>query len=247
MFPLLVKIGSLEITTHGALSLLGIFFALLLAFRLADLTKLNRAGIFDIALVSVLFGFIGAKVTYFVLYREQFDSYFDILKFWEGGLVSLGGFIFGGIAFFVLLKKYSQPLLRWLDIFAITFPFGLFWGRIGDLFAGEYAGRWSSLFPIFNHQVPIPLFEAALCLVIFSIFMFLFLKKRDKIPQGIFLSSLILFYPLGRIIIDFWRDEKPLVAFLSLGQIVSLVLIVLSFILFNKYLKGENYGSTIYK
>lgn len=239
MHPELFKIGGLTIYTHGVLAVLGIVFSSYLLSVLAKKEKLDTTVLFDNIVYAVLVGIIGARLTYFILYRDQFTSFAEIFYLWQGGMVSYGGFIPGFIAFVSLLKMQKADVASWLKISAIAFPAGLFWGRIGNLFAGEYFGISTASRLSLAGQIPVTLYEAILLVVItLSLYLF-YLKGSQKIGRYLF-CLLGLSYTAGRFIIDFWRDEnRILLNTFSIGQLTSLFLFIFFAILTTKLLLQE--------
>lgn len=249
MHPILFQLGSLTFYTHGVLAVVGIIAGSILVYKLAKLLELNTDFFFDNIVYTALAGIIGARIAYFLIYSANFDSWTKIFYLWEGGLVSYGGFILGAIAFVLLLRSQKEPIMKWLDATSIGFFLGLFIGRIGDLFAGEYAGTLtnSKYLSVFsgNSQIAIPFFEAILCLIIFTIAIFSYYKFYDQLNSGILFLGTFFLYGLGRFIIDFGRDEKDLFLRLSLGQFVSLGVIIITFILLLRQYKKRSQYDTV--
>jgi phosphatidylglycerol:prolipoprotein diacylglycerol transferase len=189
-----------------------------------------------------LFGIIGARIAYFLLYPDQFNSLSQIIFIWEGGLVSYGGFVLGGLTFLILLKFQKQPVLAWFDALAVGFPLGLFFGRIGDVLTGDYSGAEKfTTFSSLKSGVPLPFYEAALCLLIFFIALALYLKK-DRIVSGLVFLITLLLYSGGRFIIDFWRSESGLIWKLSLGQVFGLTIFIASLVAIILLLRVQKKG-----
>lgn len=226
MYPELFRIGQLTIYTHGVLAVLGIILGSFFIFILAKNAKLNTAFLFDNIIYSVLVGVIGARITYFFLYRDQFKSLSEILYLWQGGMVSYGGFIPGILTFILLLRYQKENISRWLAISSIAFPAGLFLGRIGNIFAGEYAGIPTAGRFNLDGYIPVNLLEAILLLVIFFAMLILY-KKTSKLLDKYLFAIFALSYTAGRFIIDFWRDEKDIIFKLSVGQITGLAIFLL--------------------
>lgn len=225
MYPELFKIGSLTFYTHGVLAVFGIFFGSLIIYLLAKKEKVKTDFLFDNIVYSVLVGIVFARITYFLLYREQFSNIQEIFYLWQGGMVSYGGFIAGFIAFILLIKAQKSELGKWLAISSIAFPAGLFWGRIGNIFAGEYSGIMTTSRINLGGLVPIPAYEALL-LVVITTTLLCMRKKAATFFEKYSFIVFILFYTSGRFIIDFWRDDSKIIFGISLGQIVSLLLFV---------------------
>lgn len=229
MHPILFKVGSLTFYTHGVLAVFGIITCSFVVNSLAKKEKLDRTFLFDNIVWAVLVGIIGARITYFILYRDQFVSFPEIFLLQNGGMVSYGGFIPGAIAFGLLLKSQKQPILKWFDLMSIGFACGLFLGRIGNLMAGEYAGKLSSSRFAIDGILPINLFEGIVVAVI-AIILYLIYIKAEKYKGGLLVWLFVFFYGISRFIIDFWRDEAILIWHLNLSQITSLILAVIALI-----------------
>lgn len=249
MHPVLFQIGNLTFYTHGVLAVLGIVLGSIVTYKFAKLADLNTELLFDNMVITTLFGIIGARITYFLIYPSNFESWTKVFYLWEGGLVSYGGFVLGTITFVLLLKKQKQQISKWLDVTTIGFFLGLFIGRIGDLFAGEYAGiatnsQWLSIFPG-NNLIAVPFFEAMLCLMIFVISAIVYHKIYDRLNKAVLYLGAFFIYGIGRLIIDFGRDEKELVLSLSLGQITSLTVAIVALIFLILSLKKRSFHESI--
>lgn len=230
--PILFQISSFKVYTHGFFLMLSVVFAGIILYLLANKFKYNKEIIFDLIIYTLLFGIIGARITYFVLYRSQFDSTLDLLRIWQGGLVSWGGFILGIIAAVAILRIYKEKLLPWLDILLVSSLFGLSIGRFGSFLSGELAGVSSHSFLSISGFLPITLFESVYNLIIFLTLTAVYLKYKNIFSPGILSLDVIMLYSLGRFVIDFWRTEEVVALGLSLGQIFSAVVFIASLILF---------------
>ncbi len=224
MYPILFTIGQFNLYTHGVMSVLGIIIGSLLAFRIAKYKSYNTELLFDNIIFSVLAGIVGARITYFSLYNDQFQSLKEIFYLWDGGMVSYGGFLLGGLTFALLLRAQKENVMKWLDVYSIAFAAGLFLGRIGNLMAGEYSGVSTFSRLSLNHQIPVPAYEAlALILILVALF---FIIKNKYGKDGTLFYSMICMYGGLRFIIDIWRDDPKLIGPISIGQIASLVLFI---------------------
>jgi len=236
MHPILFTIGNFTFYTHGLLAVLGIVLGVFILYCLAKREKFETKYLLDDVAYSVLAGIIGARITYFLMYRNQFAHFSEIFQIWDGGMVSYGGFVLAGLAFWYFFSKKKEDVLRWFDILAISFAPALVLGRIGNIFAGEYSGVATSAKINFSGVVPVPLYEALLLLLIFTLLFTLYLKPKKKLKSGSYFSIFLAVYGIGRFIIDIWRDESHLFPNISLGQIASLVVGIIGIINLWNYL-----------
>lgn len=247
MNNVLFKIGSIDFYTHGIIAVLGIALGMILAYRLAKKAGLDTALFYDRMIITILIGLVGARLTYFFLYREQFQGLGELFNLTDGGMVSYGGFILGGLVYWLLLRFQKENIAAWFDLTSIGFFLGLAVGRLGDFATGEYNG----IFKVYRYPIvgelsamPVSLMESLLCIVIFVISLRIFIKDNNLISGTIAISSIAI-YSLIRFLIDFWRPEKDILLGVSPGQITSLVIFVLSafflFIIFKK--NRSRYGN----
>lgn len=240
MHPILFTIGTFSVFSHGVLALLGIIAGTAIIFLLARKSKLKTDFVIDNIIYICLAGIIGARILYFLLYREQFSFWTEIFYLWQGGMVSYGGFILAGIIYFFLLRYQREPIGQWFDIASIGFFAGLFFGRIGNIMAGEYSGvPLLSGFSI-DGQFPAPFYESILCILIFVASLVYYLWKGEKKPGGIIAFSW-LFYGLGRFVIDIWRSEEKLALGFSLGQLTDLIVVVACAVILIGIVKRKEY------
>jgi phosphatidylglycerol:prolipoprotein diacylglycerol transferase len=244
MHPVLFKIGNISFYSHGVMIVLGIALGVVAAYFFSKKKELENEFLFDNIIYTILFGIIGARISYFLVYPEQFEGLLKLLYIWEGGLISYGGFVAGGLTFFLCLKIQRQPILKWFDALAVGFPVGIIFGRLGDIIAGDYFNsfQFNSLSSFLN-GFPTPLYEALLGVIIFLVVLYLNLK-RDNLVSGFVFFLTLLLYSGGRFIIDFWRNEKQILWDLSAGQIFGLVISILSIMVIILLLKTQKKGES---
>lgn len=238
----LFHIGSLTIYTYGFFVMLAVLAASFMIYLLTGKARLQKTVIFDLVIYTLLFGIIGARITFYVLYSNQFSSFWEIFKIWQGGLVSWGGFILGVAAAVTVLKIYKENILSWLDILAISGLLGLSIGRFGSFLSGELAGLpYKGPFSV-SGVYPVTLYESLYLLIIFFVWLILYLVYRRKLVPGIFGLGVLASYSLGRFFIDYLRQESDVILGISLGQLTSLVILILSVIVFVIYIISKKKG-----
>lgn len=239
---ILFHIGSLTIYTYGFFVMLAVLATSLMIYLLAKKAQLQRTVIFDLVIYTLLFGIIGARIAFYILYPDQFSSFWEIFKIWQGGLVSWGGFVFGIIAAIIVLRIYKENVLKWLDILTISSMLGLSIGRFGSFLSGELAGLPSHSPLSISGVYPVTLYESLMLLILFFAWLAFYLNFRPKSAPGIFALGVLATYSLGRFLLDYLRLESDLIAGISLGQLFSLIILLLSAIVFVIYFISKRKG-----
>jgi phosphatidylglycerol:prolipoprotein diacylglycerol transferase len=95
---------------------------------------------------------VGSRLLYIVTNLDRIDSFFDIFKVWQGGLVAYGGFLGGLVGSTVFCKMKGIRLLAWADCAVPSLCSGLAITRIGCLLFGcdfgkPWDGKWAIQFP----------------------------------------------------------------------------------------------------
>ncbi len=245
MGTVLFKIGGLSVFTYGLFLVLGVFLASLFLYFQVKKQGKNTEIVFDLVVFSLLFGLIAARINYYIVYRSQFQSFSEIFKIWEGGMVSWGGFVVAVITFLFILRRYGEKPLPWLDIFGIYTLLGLSVGRLGSFLSGEYAGKTTKSFFAVHGVHPVTLYESILLLILFLLFSYMYQKKVIKY-NGYYFLLVTIFYSLLRFILDFFRTDKVYLYHLTLTQVVSsaLILITITLIFIRMFAsrKGDQYA-----
>lgn len=226
MFPILFHVGKINIYSHGVMMVLGIALGGILAYRLAKIRRLDTSFLLDLIVWSALFGIIGARLLYILLYPDQFNSLESYFAIWSGGLVSFGGMVGGLTAAFIFLRRKAQPILSWFDTGVIGMLAGWAIGRIGCFLDGDDLGLvTNSRFAIW-HRWPTPLFESGLIVIIVLILSYIFIKLYKKIPAGLVFTIGIGLYATARFIVDFTKEEPVILGPLKYGQVGSIIFFI---------------------
>lgn len=239
----LFQIGNLTVYTHGFFLVMGIMLASFLMYYAAKRGSLPTEHLLDYIVYTVLFGIIGARVAFYLLYSQQFSNFIDLFKIWQGGLVSYGGFITGIIAFVLIVRSSKEKILPWLDILAISLLLGLAVGRFGSFLSGELAGLPSSGIFQVRGLFPVTLAEAFWNLALFVLLSVVYFRNNTKIKPGILTLEVLMLYAIGRFIIEFFRNDSTMVIGLSLSQLVLAVIFVTSIAIFIKLILIERKGA----
>jgi phosphatidylglycerol:prolipoprotein diacylglycerol transferase len=129
-------------------------YALLYWLSKRGYADIHKAQVGDYITWAALFGvMIGGRLGYVLFYKpEMLHEPLSILKVWEGGMSSHGGFL--GLVIFTLFyaRKYKISYRNLGDNLVTVAPIGLFFGRCANFINGELYGRattlpWAVQFP----------------------------------------------------------------------------------------------------
>lgn len=246
MFPEICKIGPFTIYAYGFLLAIAFIAGSTLATMRARVENINPDIIFNLSFLTFISGVIGARTFYVI---ENISYYFknplEIIMLQHGGLSWYGG-LFAGIIFAALyIKKRNLVLYKILDLISPFLALGQAIGRIGCLLNGCCFGSVhipGLYFGAHNLIIPIQIISSGILILIFVILR-LFQNKPHREGQIFFLY--LLLYALKRFFVEFWRRDNPTFFLgLSLFQIISIVILILSAIkLFSlTKIKGKNAG-----
>jgi phosphatidylglycerol:prolipoprotein diacylglycerol transferase len=217
MFPILFRLGSLNIYAYGFFVAIGFLLGFFIAARRGREKGVPFERMVDLLFCVVLSALIGSRLL-FVL--TDFDYYRDhplqIFRVWEGGLVFYGGLILAVAVSVGYLKLNRLPVWKFADFLSPSIALGLFFGRIGCFFAGCCYGKetslpWGITFVDPNSLArlsislhPTQVYEA---LASFALFLFLDWKRKKKAFEGQIFWLFLLLYSVIRFLIEFWRDD----------------------------------------
>jgi len=223
VFPQLFHIGRFFLPTYGLLVSTGVLIGLWISVRNSEKQGINPEHAWNLGILVVLCGIIGAKILYIVndwnSYTAHPGEIFSFATLQAGGVFS-GGLIgaFAMAAWYV--RKHHMPALRTCDAFAPGLALGHALGRVGCFAAGCCYGKptthfWGVTFknplaqawvgtPLGIPLEPTQLFESAVELANFFILMWIL--KRKKFDGQVFGAYLFL-YGVARYFLEFIRDD----------------------------------------
>jgi len=206
-------LGYLTIQIWGLLVSLGILAGLLVSYHLAKKYSLSTNVLFDVALWSIIGAFIGGRLFFVLFYSSNHFLIYplDILKFWDGGASSLGGFVGAILAIWLFMKKRHfsfNEFLPYLDVGIVGLWIGWGIGRLGCFLIHDHPGILSNSLLAVNFptgaRYDLGLLESFLGFIIFAIFICLFKYLVNK-RWGLATFFSIGLYAVGRFLLDFLR------------------------------------------
>lgn len=249
--PVLCSLGPLQIRWYGLMYVLGFAatygLVLLQARRLQWRQMLDHVDNLNIALI---FGVIlGGRLGYVLLYNpaHYLANPWEIPATWSGGMSFHGGCLGVLLAGFWYCRRKGIDPWKAADLYIVTVPIGLFFGRLGNFINGELYGRvtsvpWAMIFPdggpLPRH--PSQLYEAGLE----GIGLFLLLwPLKDKPwkaqganwPHGTLLALFLIGYGCCRFGVEFFREPDAQLGFIarsfSMGQVLCVIMVLAGIVL----------------
>lgn len=232
--PVIFSLGPLHVRWYGLMYVIGFSAAYYLVNRQIQTRKLKKwAEHFENLNFTLIVSLIlGARLGYALFYNFSYysDHPAEIFAVWQGGMSFHGaliGTIIGGIGYCL---KNRLNFWQGADIYVVTIPIGLGFGRLGNFINGELFGRtsevpWAMVFPYGGPQPrhPSQLYECFLEGVV--LFTILWLLKDKKMPTGYLLAFFLIFYGLFRSFVELFRQPDPQLGFifahLTMGQVLS--------------------------
>lgn len=228
MYPVLLKLGPLEISTYGVIVALAWLAGVRWLVSRRAALGLTEDEIWDI--VYWVFGgaFIGGKIMYFLVTPGAFALSFEALRY---GFVFYGGLIGGLAAGLWHARRLKLPFLKLADWCLAALALGHGIGRFGCLAAGCCYGRhtdlpWGVAMAGDPSRHPTQVYEALLNLALFAVLVRFVLPRTQagRWRPGSGLAAYILGYAALRFAVEFLRgdDRGSFVAGLSPSQWVAL-------------------------
>ncbi len=228
--------GGLSVRWYGIIITLGIILAFSYCAYRAKQEGIDFDNLLDIAIFTIIFGVIGARAYYVLTSLEHYDSFYDVIAIWEGGLAIYGAVIAGALTIWLVCRKKKIQPLKMMDATAPGVMIGQIVGRWGNFCNGEAHGgivsEGSPLYflrmGLYPHNIkgvqgmayvhPAFLYESVWNLIGFLIIHFLYKKKKF---DGQVLLMYLTWYGFGRMLIEGLRTDSLMVGVFRISQIVG--------------------------
>lgn len=243
MNPIAFQIGSFGVRWYSILILVGVFFAYQLAVYEGKKFNVPKDYMFNMTFWTVIMGILGARI-YYVLFNWSLYSHdlISIFKFWEGGLAIHGGIIAGLLTIYLYCKKYGVRLTKMLDIITPSLFLAQAIGRWGNFFNSEAHGAATNYSILKSYKIipefvingmnidgiyyePTFYYEFLWCFVGFLLA--IIIRKRKKTKVGTTTAFYLMWYSVGRFIIEGMRTDSLMLGGFKAAQIVSIAMFII--------------------
>lgn len=213
----------------------------------------RRWGYTGLAVWTAVASIIGGRLLFVATNPSAFQSPFEVLQLWKGGLVAYGGMFGGFVASVYLCRRHRVSLLEWADAAAPAVVVGTAITRVGCLLYGCDFGlrtdaRWGVSFPVgspawSHHRMtqglasdagasfpvhPTQLYEALAALIILGLLVGM--RRLQRASGEVFLLWVVA-YGMLRPFIELFRDDpqRGSVGPLSTSQLIGIASAVVAF------------------
>lgn len=237
--PVALRLGPLAIHWYAICILSGLLFGVYLAIKEAPRKKIRPDDVIDLILIAFPLGILGARF-YYVIFQWSYyvEHPVEIFAIWEGGLAIYGGLLTTTVVLFVFSYHRMIKPLDFLDLVAPSVMIGQSIGRWGNFINQEaygakvssldYLPKWiqEQMFIEGSYRQPTFLYESLWNLLEFGLIVFL-RRKPNFLREGEVTFFYLIWYGLGRFVIEGMRTDSLMLAGLRVSQWLSLILLVL--------------------
>lgn len=250
------NIFNIDIYWYGIIITMGIILGLLIASYIAKKENMNPEIVTDFLMYDIVLAVIGARIYYVIFEWDQFDKdLLSILNIRGGGLAIYGGIITSIIVAVVYTRIKKVNFFQFADVSTYGLLAGQIIGRYGNFFNREAFGDYTNnLFAMrllkseaqnkahltktilenvinvngyeYIQVHPTFLYESSWNLIILFI---LLIYRRYRKSYGEIFSLYILFYGMGRFVIEGLRTDQLIImgTNIAISQVVAIISVVL--------------------
>lgn len=235
MHPIICRLGPLTIYSYGLMLALGFSVAAFLSIREAKKQGINQEFIFNLIFIILISGIIGARILYVLLNVEFYvKNPREIFMLTHGGLCWFGGLILGVFVCIVYLKRKKQEIYKIFDMIVPYLALAHAIGRVGCFLNGCCFGKESIRFGLYfpvHDAILIPT-QAYSSLALLLIYIILRIRHSREHGRGEIFYLYLFLYSLWRFFIEFFRADSQIFIYgLTLFQIISIILFILSVVM----------------
>jgi len=228
------SIFGVDIYAYGFLIGVGLLLAFVYGAYESKKVDLEQNDLLNMILICLPAAIVGARLYYVAFEWGRYkDDLMSILNLREGGLAIYGGVIGAAIGIFAYCKVKKINIGKPLDILAIGLLIGQAIGRWGNFVNGEAYGGETTLpwaMTIVKNGMttascvhPTFFYESLWNVIGFCL---LFFTRRKKTFEGEIFCRYMIWYGVGRAMIEGLRADSLYIGPLRVSQILSLCLVV---------------------
>lgn len=240
--PIAVQFGSLQVHWYGVIIATGVVIALILSVREGKKLGIDEDYFYDFLLWAIPIAIISAR-TYYVIFQWPYYSVHpgEIIAVWDGGIAIYGAIIGGFLTLYFFCRARQLSIWTMVDIIAPTLIMAQGIGRWGNFMNQEAFGHITTKATLLSQHIPhwiiqqmyigghyrVPtfLYESLWDLAGFALLLTLRHKKQLFKHGEIFLSY-VVWYAIGRAVIEGMRTDSLMLGPIRVSQLLSLVFLI---------------------
>jgi phosphatidylglycerol:prolipoprotein diacylglycerol transferase len=201
-----VSIGSQTITFFEIFVTIGLFMGMRSAMKMAARLGLSSQVIYDVTMVAIVSGFLGAHFFHGAFYERPFAWHQIFLTY--QGLSSMGGFLGGTLGVMLFLRHRGVAIAPYANPIVWGVTVGQFWGRLGCFSVHDHPGKLSDFFLAVNFpggaRHDLGFYEA----LFLGIWLLVYFRQYPVMRSPWrYTSHLLMAYGLFRLIFGFLRAQ----------------------------------------
>lgn len=230
----LFQMFGVPVRSYGLTLVIGFLLGLWRAVRLSRRKGVDPERVYDLSLILLVSGVVGARVTY-VLMNPDSESWSRLLAVWNGGLSFHGGVVLAVLAGWIYTRRARLSFWACADLVAPSIAIGYAVTRVGCFLNGCCYGAptnlpWAVSFYENGFRTP-PSHPAQIYAALANLAIFLLLARLEKLnrPRGFIFSAYIGLYGAYRFLIEFIRkgySARLWMLGLTQAQAVSVLMIL---------------------
>ena len=232
--PVAFTVFSRPVYWYALIILTGFLLAVLFVTATCEKRGIKKENVWDVALYGLVAGIVGARIYYVLFALHEFNSFWEMLEIWNGGLAIYGGIIGAVISTAVYCRVKKLNTLAMFDIACPGLFIGQAIGRFGNFVNAEvYGGETGSLLGMsINGAPPVhPLFLYEAVWNVIGLAILLSVRDKKKADGQVFCFYL-MWYSIGRFFLEGMRNPAYILYVipnvLGISQLVAVVLVVVA-------------------
>lgn len=230
--------GKISIAWYGVI----ICVAMILACAVILRNAVKREGFvfdafLDYFLAAIPVGIVGARTMYVLAKWDQYETFWEMVAIWKGGIAIYGAVIAGALAVLVVAKLKKHNPLKVFDAMVPGLLLAQAIGRWGNFINGEAFGEtirgelpWGMVVNGVGPVHPTFLYES---LITFTGFLLAnFLVYRYKKTNGQVFCFYLVWYGIGRVLVEGLRTDSLMIGSFRLAQCIGVATALLGVALF---------------
>lgn len=232
--PIAFSIGNIDVRWYGVLIASAMLIGIFLACKRATRHGLTDDDILDTLIWTLPMAVIGSRAYYVLFNLSLYDSLAEAINIRNGGLAIHGALIAAIATIIIICRRKHTSALNMMDLLIPLVALGQAIGRWGNFFNGEAHGGPTDLpWGIIVDGVkvhPTFLYESIWCLLLFIFLSWMDKNRREFNGQIIALYGVL--YSIERFFVEGLRTDSLMIGSFRQAQVLSLVVIIVSIMLY---------------